>query len=198
MEGGVVVTDDTRLYHTLLSLRAHGWVREQPADSHLAQDIDPFMSSFRFVLPGYNLRPLEFSGAVGREQLQKLPSLVAERRRNAEIYTSLLGGRDDVRIQLEMGESSWFGFAMILRGPLAGRRAEVVQQLSAAGIESRPIVAGNFVNNPVVKYINYDIPHPLIVAEDIDQNGLFIGNQHYPIGDELRCVRGILDGLSAR
>jgi len=198
MEGGVIVTDDTRLYHTLLSLRAHGWVREQPADSHLAQDIDAFMASFRFVLPGYNLRPLEMSGAVGQEQLRKLPSLIKARRRNAETFTSLLGGRDDVRIQIENGESSWFGFAMVLQGPLAGRRTDVMERLDAAGIEFRPIVAGNFTKNPVIKYLDHDIPYPLIVAEDIDHNGLFIGNHHYPIGDALHCVRGILDELSVR
>jgi CDP-6-deoxy-D-xylo-4-hexulose-3-dehydrase len=198
MEGGVILTDDTRLYHTLLSLRAHGWVREQPADSHLALGIDPFIASFRFVLPGYNLRPLEISGAVGREQLRKLPHLVAARRRNAETFVSLLGARTDVRIQREEGESSWFGFAMTLQGPLAGRRAEVTERLTAAGIESRPIVAGNFAANPVMRYLDHDIPRPLAVAEEIDRDGFFIGNHHYPIDDSLRRVDEILDEISRR
>lgn len=198
MEGGVILTDDTRLYHTLLSLRAHGWVREQPPDSHLALNLDSFMRSFRFVLPGYNLRPLEIQGAVGQEQLRKLPRLIAARRRNAETFVSLLGGRKDVRIQREEGESSWFGCAMILQGALAGRRAEVTEQLAASGIESRPIVAGNFANNPVIRYLEHDIPQPLIVAEEIDRNGLFIGNHHYPIENALYRVREILDEFSVR
>jgi CDP-6-deoxy-D-xylo-4-hexulose-3-dehydrase len=198
MEGGVILTDDKRLYHTLLSLRAHGWVREQPAGSHLALDIDQFMARFRFVLPGYNLRPLEISGAIGREQLRKLPHLVTARRQNAKSFVSLLGARDDVRIQREEGKSSWFGFAMILRGPLAGRRTEVTNALTATGIESRPIVAGNFANNPVIRYLDHDIPLPLIVAEEIDRNGLFIGNHHYPIDSALHRVCEILDELSGR
>ena len=66
MEGGVTVTDDEELYHVMLSLRAHGWTRNLPKENHVVEKSDdPFMESFRFVLPGYNLRPLEMSGAIG-------------------------------------------------------------------------------------------------------------------------------------
>ncbi|MDQ7841959.1 MAG: DegT/DnrJ/EryC1/StrS family aminotransferase [bacterium] len=197
MEGGVLLTDDKRLYHTLLSLRAHGWTREQPPDSHLAVDIDTFMAKFRFVLPGYNVRPLEISGAIGREQLKKLPRLVEARRRNAAVFTTLLGERRDVRIQREEGSSSWFGLAIILRGSLAGRRNEVVERLDSAGIESRPIVAGDFTCNPVIRHLDHEIPHPLVVSQEIDRDGLFVGNHHYPIDSALTHLCGILDELSA-
>ena len=61
MEGGVVVTDDEELYQILLCLRAHGWTRDLPDYNRLIgqKNPDPFEESFRFVLPGYNLRPLE-------------------------------------------------------------------------------------------------------------------------------------------
>ncbi|WP_240540441.1 aminotransferase class I/II-fold pyridoxal phosphate-dependent enzyme [Paracoccus sp. pheM1] len=82
MEGGLVVTDDEELYHILLALRAHGWTRDLPRRNRVTGEKgeDPFEESFRFVLPGYNLRPLEMSGALGRAQLEKLPRLVAARR----------------------------------------------------------------------------------------------------------------------
>ncbi|HRO16227.1 MAG TPA: aminotransferase class V-fold PLP-dependent enzyme, partial [Paracoccus sp. (in: a-proteobacteria)] len=54
MEGGMVLTGDRKLYDTMLSLRAHGWTRDLPADTHLPVDPDPFLRQFRFVLPGYN------------------------------------------------------------------------------------------------------------------------------------------------
>ena len=74
MEGGLVVTDDEELYHILLALRAHGWTRNLPKFNRLTgvKSDDPFEESFRFVLPGYNLRPLEMSGALGVEQMKKL------------------------------------------------------------------------------------------------------------------------------
>ena len=65
IEGGMVVTNDEELYHLMLTLRAHGWTRNLPKFNHITgeKSDDPFEESYRFVLPGYNLRPLEFSGA---------------------------------------------------------------------------------------------------------------------------------------
>ena len=61
MEGGLVVTDDDELYHILLCLRAHGWTRDLPMTNSVTgtKSDNQFEESFRFVLPGYNLRPLD-------------------------------------------------------------------------------------------------------------------------------------------
>ena len=79
MEGGCVVTDDEELYHILLSMRAHGWTRNLPKENLVSgnKSDDPFEESFKFILPGYNVRPLEMSGAIGIEQLKNyLVSLI--------------------------------------------------------------------------------------------------------------------------
>ena len=80
MEGGLVATNDKELYHIMLSLRAHGWTRDLPNNNCVNDNKskNQFEESFNFVLPGYNLRPLEIEAAVGLEQLKKLPSLVKE------------------------------------------------------------------------------------------------------------------------
>lgn len=192
MEGGFVVTDDTRLHNTMISLRAHGWVRGQPDDTHLEIGGDPFERMFRFVLPGYNLRPLEMSGAIGQEQLKKLPMIVAERRANAARFAATCGNIPGIRLQRETGESSWFGFAMVLEGALAGRRADLVAALNHVGIECRPIVAGNFVKNPVVGLLDHSVYGSLPVAEAIDRDGLFVGNHHFPIGPQLDQLGAVL------
>lgn len=192
MEGGFVVTDDTRLHNTMISLRAHGWVRGQPDDSHLEVSSDPFERMFRFVLPGYNLRPLEMSGAIGQEQLKKLPSIVAERRANARRFMAACGDIAGIRLQKETGESSWFGFALVLEGALAGRRADLVDRLTAEKIECRPVVAGNFTKNPVVKLLDHSIAGALPAAEAIDRDGLFVGNHHYPIDEQIERLGSVL------
>jgi CDP-6-deoxy-D-xylo-4-hexulose-3-dehydrase len=197
MEGGVVATDDERLYHVLMSLRAHGWMRDQPSHSHLKADVDPFMQLFRFVLPGYNLRPLEMSGAIGQAQLAKLPAMIDARRQNADLFRSLFEGVADVRLQRETGRSSWFGFALLLQGRLAGRRSELVGRLTGADIECRPIVAGNFVANSVISHLDHSLGSRLAVAEDIDVNGLFLGNHHYPIAREMEMARDIVAALAS-
>ncbi len=185
MEGGLVVTDDRELYHSMVSMRAHGWLRGQPEDSHLQVDLTDFEKQFRFVLPGYNLRPLEMSGAIGLKQLQKLPELVAVRRRNAKTFVDLFSDMPNVAIQTETGQSSWFGFAMMLNGRNSGRREEFVAGLSALGVDCRPIVTGNFVRNPVMKHIDHTVHGDLSVADEIDENGIFVGNHHFDVSEKL-------------
>lgn len=196
MEGGLVTTDDEFTYQAAVSLRAHGWTRELP-DENLVhpKSGEPFDDLFRFVLPGYNVRPVEMSGALGRAQLQKLPGLIAGRRQNAALFVDRFAGNDKVRIQRENGQSSWFGFSLLLEGALAGRRAEVVRALSAAGIESRPIVGGNFTRNPVMKHLNAHVPDDLSAADKIHDDGLFVGNHHYPIESELDLLASVIDSI---
>ena len=183
MEGGLIVTDDEEIYQILLSLRAHGWTRNLPKQNHVCSDKsdDPFEESFRFVLPGYNVRPLEMEGALGIEQLKRLPNLIEERRKNGVLLQAALSGHPDIIIQKEIGESSWFGFSLVIRPGSQLTRKALVVKLQELGFECRPIVAGNFAKNEVVKYFDSEVHGTLMNAEHIDQSGLFVGNHHFPI-----------------
>ena len=193
MEGGLISTDDEELHHILLSLRAHGWTRNLPKFSHVCgeKSDDPFKESFRFVLPGYNVRPLEMSGALGIEQVKKLPSLVVERRKNAAMLQSVMQDHPTVLVQQEIGESSWFGFSLVIRPGVSLTRDALLSKLNGLGFEVRPIVAGNFAKNEVVKYFNSEVSGKLTNAEHIDSNGLFVGNHHYSIADAVRQLKSI-------
>jgi CDP-6-deoxy-D-xylo-4-hexulose-3-dehydrase len=70
-----------------------------------------------------------------------------------------------------------------LRPDTSLSRKDIVRQLDEAGFECRPIVAGNFAKNDVLKYFDFEIFETLDNADYADQNGLFIGNHHYPIPD---------------
>ncbi|MEO1138912.1 MAG: DegT/DnrJ/EryC1/StrS family aminotransferase [Pseudomonadota bacterium] len=196
MEGGLVVTDDEELYHIMLSLRSHGWTRHLPKFNHVTgeKSDDPFEESFKFVLPGYNLRPLEMSGAIGQEQIAKLPLIVDERRKNAMGFKALMQGYPQIRIQQEIGESSWFGFSMVVRPDAGFTRSDLIVAFGRHGVECRPIVAGNFAKNDVVKkHMDHVIHDALPNADDIDSKGLFIGNHHYPLDDKWGLLRNALD-----
>lgn len=177
MEGGVAVTDDKELYEYMLAIRAHGWTRNLPEDSTIyKKKKDPFYESFNFIVPGFNLRPLEMEGAIGLKQLNKIDGMIVNRRSNAEYFMNKMQKYENIRVQKEVGTASWFGFSMVLTGNLVGRREKLVETLRKASIECRPIVAGNFTKNPVIKYMNYDIPEALVNADEIHNQGLFIGN----------------------
>jgi CDP-6-deoxy-D-xylo-4-hexulose-3-dehydrase len=193
MEGGLVCTDDEELHHILLCLRAHGWTRNLPEVNRVTgrKSADPFDESFKFVLPGYNLRPLEMEGALGSQQIKKLPKLVEERRRNGERWTAAMHAHPDLRIQKETGKSSWFGFSLVIRDESSLERPRLVQTLRDAGFECRPIVTGNFAKNPVVKYFDHEVHGTLKHADRIDTHGLFIGNHHYPIDEAIAIVAAL-------
>lgn len=185
MEGGLIVTEDEELYQILLSLRAHGWTRNLPKHNLVCgeKSDDPFEESFHFVLPGYNVRPLEIEGALGVEQVKRLPHLIEERRKNGKLLQEAMCNHSEIMIQQEIGESSWFGFSLVIRPGSQMTRKALVTKLTELGFECRPIVAGNFAKNEVVKYFDSEVHGSLKNAEHIDKNGLFVGNHHYPIPD---------------
>lgn len=177
MEGGVTVTDDEELYHYMLSIRAHGWTRNLPETSKIyKKKEDPFYESFNFIMPGYNLRPLEMEAAIGSVQLKKLDKIIDQRRKNANYFKEKMKKFANIQIQKEIEESSWFGFALILKGEYEGKRQELVEVLRNYQIEVRPIVAGNFTRNKAIDFLNYEIFKELKNADYIHENGLFVGN----------------------
>jgi len=199
MEGGIIVTNDEPLFHAMRSIRAHGWTRDLPAKNYVYDKTgDEWDDLFRFVLPGYNLRPLEMQAAVGKVQLDKLPTFIASRRENATKFKSLLENFEGLRIQREIGESSWFGFSLVLEGKLKGQRRRLVSELADAGIESRPIVTGNFARNPVIAHLDHAPIEALPVADEIHENGLFVGNHHYDLTVELELLANTLEEFSRR
>ena len=193
MEGGMIVTDDIELYHILLSLRAHGWTRDLPEENQICkkQDDNSFNELFRFILPGFNVRPLEMEGALGIEQLKRLPNIISERRKNARLIKEIFYNHPDIMIQEEIDESSWFGFSLVIKPNSKLKRENLLLKLKILGFETRPIVAGNFTKNEVVNYFDYEIHGKLENAIHIDQNGLFIGNQHYPIPDAIKLLKDL-------
>jgi CDP-6-deoxy-D-xylo-4-hexulose-3-dehydrase len=195
MEGGCIVTDDEELYHILLCIRAHGWTRNLPKFNKVTgeKSDDPFEESFKFILPGYNARPLEMSGAIGIEQLKKLPSFIETRRENAALFQSLFADHPYLRIQKETGNSSWFGFSLIIKENAPYNRAELVKLLAENQIECRPIVTGNFLKNKdVLEHFEYEVAGTLEAAEYLDEHGLFVGNHQNDIEREIQLLAKLL------
>jgi len=196
MEGGFVTTDDEELYHILLSLREHGWTRNLPQQNHVSnKDDDWFEESFRFVLPGYNVRPVEMSGAIGIEQLKKLPSFLKQRRENAKLFVELFKDNPDFIIQKDIDNSSWFGFSLIIKTGSSLKRKDVINKLQENKIDCRPIVTGNFTRNDVMKYFDYEIHKELKSANYLHENGFFVGNSHICLENELKILLSILSNV---
>lgn len=196
MEGGFVVTDDEELYHILLCLRAHGWTRNLPKENKVVNKSDDwFGESFRFVLPGYNVRPVEMSGAIGIEQLKKLPTFLKHRRENAKLFFQYFNNHPDFIMQKEIGSSSWFGFSLIIRPESKLKRSDIIKVLEKNNIEYRPIVTGDFTQNEVMKYFDYEIFRDLKNAKILHKNGFFVGNHQTDISEQINLLKKVLDNM---
>lgn len=193
MEGGVLVTDNTELYHVARALRAHGWTRDLPPDTTIYDKRDDdFYEAYRFILPGYNARPLELSGAVGIEQLKKLDRMIEIRRKNAELFLSVFKGDDRFIIQRENGRSSWFAFTVILDPKTRIDRATVLAELKAADIGYRMITGGNFLRHDVIKYFDYDCVGEVRNADIAHDRGFFVGNHPRDLTPQIERFHQVL------
>lgn len=195
MEGGLVLTDDKEIYNILKSLRNHGWTRDQDTDSPIFERrADDFFEAYRFILPGYNVRPGEIHGTIGKIQLEKLDGFLKIRRTNAAHFVGLFGNDERFIIQRETGESSWFCFTMVINPQMRTERKEVLKKLKEAAIEHRIITGGNIVRNDVLKY--YDCEVAKTTNSDIAHyNGFFVGNHPYDIRDKIDYLHKTLKGL---
>ena len=184
MEGGMVLTDDDELCDIMKSIRSHGWTRQLGSESSLYnKKDDDFYEMFNFILPGYNVRPIEMEAAIGREQLKKLDGFLVNRKLNGTHYIKKFSQRKDILIQKPLGDSSFFGFPIILKEQ--GKRDELVKKLRDNGVECRPIVAGNFTRNKVIQFFDYTVFGSLDNADFLHDNGFFIGNHHYDCREKL-------------
>ncbi len=193
MEGGLIATDDEELYHILLSIRSHGWTRHLPKDNKVVEKSDnAFHESFRFVLPGYNVRPLDMSGALGKEQLRKLPAIISGRQENAKFFVETFSKIEGISIQQETGNSSWFGFAIICDAG-SEMRDKLVEALTNEDVDCRPIVAGDFTKNEVMSYFDYELHGEMTNSSLIDSSGFFIGNHHYDVRSKLAAIATLIE-----
>ncbi|WP_396160828.1 DegT/DnrJ/EryC1/StrS family aminotransferase [Flavobacterium sp.] len=193
MEGGLIVTDDAEMYHVMICLRAHGWTRHLPKENHVSNKSDnAFDESFRFILPGYNVRPVEMSGEIGVEQLKKLPSFLEYRRKNAELFVTLFKNHKDFYIQKDIDNSSWFGFSFIIKPESTLDRTEIIKKLETNHIDCRPIVTGDFTKNEVLKYFDYEIFGEMKNAQYLDKKGFFVGNHQVDLTKEINHLFEVL------
>lgn len=186
MEGGVTVTDDEHLHHLMLSIRSHGWTRNLPSKNFVSgiKSDNEFEESFKFVIPGYNLRPLEIEAAIGIKQLHKIDRFLEFRRLNAKKMRSTIFEKYNncVRFQKEIGNSSWFGFSMIFEN--LETRNKAVKIFEKKKINCRPVVSGNFCRQPVIQMLDSKFDK-LDSADIVHERGLFVGNHHFSIDEQI-------------
>lgn len=198
MEGGMIVTEDQEIYHLTKCLRNYGWTRALPPVSPVYDKReDDYNEGYRFIFPGYNVRPLELSAAAGTEQLKKLEPFLEVRRQNAILFREKFEADERFIIQQELGKSSWHGFTMILSPKWNVDRRKVFEKLREHQIAFRMVAAGNIVRHDVVKFMDHEVAGDLKVADIIHDRGFYVGNYSKNLLSQLDRLKLIMDSIPA-
>lgn len=191
IEGGMVIAKTQEDADLLKCLRAHGWSREQSNRLEL-EDLNPNIDPrFLFVNMGFNLRPMEIQAAFGLEQIKRLDTMNKERRSNVHKLRNAMTSHEKWRGQFAFPTPSpglipsWFGFPIIVTDKCNASCRSIVQSLMDHGVDTRPIVSGNFALQPAVKLFDIEIGlGPFSGAQVIHDKGIFIGCHSKPLDSE--------------
>ena len=178
LEGGITVTDDFELAEIMKIIRSHGWIRNIKNKEKWKKKFPNIDPDFLFVNEGYNLRLTEPQARMGITQIKKLDSYIKKRRKNAKFLLSMMQEFNDFFVYQNENEKSfhsWFGFTIIIKNIKIIDRSKICDFLNKNGIETRVIVSGNFVSQPVVKNFPHRTFGKLINANKIMMNGFSIG-----------------------
>ncbi len=180
IEGGMVCTDDVKLYELLRMLRSHGLVREmksalyRDAAAKAAPDLDP---QFIFTHPAYNMRPIEVQAVIGRSQLKRVDYGNAKRTAN---LVTFLNSLDPAlyRTEYRLEGSSNYALPLVLREPDEALMGRVLGLLHELGVEYRRGTAGggNQLRQPYARERWGDYYQAFPQAEHIHHFGLYVGN----------------------
>ena len=188
IEGGMVVTDDLALADDLRGLRAHGWVRDRSDRGRWVAGHPELDPRFLFATVGYNVRPTEIQGAIGRVQLQRLDEMLFARESLARAVCGWLAacapwleliGADALGsatpAQRRGRTHSWMTLPLRLRPEARANRDTVVEHLEKNGVETRPIIAGNLARHPAVDQVRHRTAASMATCDALLGESFMIG-----------------------
>jgi len=171
-EGGMIVCNDRKDYQIIHSLRSHGWDRGLTSNKN----------DFNFINSGFNLRPTDISAAIGLNQLKKLNYFKKIRSENRKKIITTLQKSKNWKNQFNFIdpikdiEPSWFGLPILINDKFLYKKFLFLDYLNKNGIETRPIISGNFLNQPSIKLYNLNPKKTVFKgAQEVENRGFFIG-----------------------
>lgn len=173
IEGGLVCTNNEKLYYVINSMRSHGWDRDWPKEIQeeyrKKYNVSDFDALYTFYYPGFNLRATDLQAYIGITQIDKLNSFSKIRNNNFQIYNNLLT-RNILKIRNDQ-QNFISNFAYPY---LSNNRNKIVKALIENNIEVRPLIAGSLGRKPFW-YKTYGIT-VLPNADLINEKGFYIPN----------------------
>ena len=181
-EGGMVVCGSEKNYNILKSLRSHGWSRDTKFHKNIVKKYKSLDENFLFINSGFNLRPTDIQAAIGNNQLKRLDKFINIRNENRKKIINCLkkspkwNGQFNFIMPNKNISPSWFGLAVLVNPLYKDKIKKFLKFINKKKIETRPILSGNFNNQPASKLYNISYKKNSFPISDLIQDtGFFLG-----------------------
>ena len=183
IEGGMICTNNKKVYELIRVLRSHGMLREcgNPSfEKKMIKDNPKLSPKFIFLYPAYNVRNTEMPAVIGLNQIKRLDKNNKLRTKNLKIFLNHLDSKY-YRTNFELEGSSNYAFPLVLKKANFKNRDLLEKVMKNNNIEFRRGNAGggNQLRQPYLK--NYIKGINLKDFKEVDHIhffGYYIGN--YP------------------
>ena len=173
-EGGMITCNSKEDYNLIYSLRSHGWDRGLNKSKKKNQ--------FNFINSGFNVRPMDLTAAIGLSQFKRLDKMMKIRSDNRNTIINKLKRSNLWKNQYSFFypnksvTPSWFGLPIIINNLNKEKKEKFMNYLNSKGVETRPILSGNFLNQPSAKLYKLNKKNIKFTnSQKIEDTGFFIG-----------------------
>jgi len=195
IEGGMICTDDKKLYDYLIMGRAHGWDRnlDQKTQNNLRSNsgADEFYAKYTFYDIASNFRPTEINGFIGNTQLRFWDEIVQKRAENFNKFLGAMAKNDDFYCYNLSHMDIISNFSMPVICKTSKLAKEYKEKFRNANVEIRPVIAGNITNQPFYKkYVDDILVRPN--SDLVHSNGFYFGNNPEMTKEEINILCELL------
>ena len=201
IEGGMICTNDRKIYEIAKMLRSHGMVREAnniKFEKNMIKKYSELSQKFIFLYSAYNFRNNEIGAVIGLNQLKSLNKNNKKRQKNFSLFLKLID-KNIYKTDFLIDGSCNYAFPLILRKPNYAFRKALENKLLENRIEFRRGNAGggNQLRQPYLKsYLKKIHLSNFKQVDHIHFFGYYIGNYPSLKSNKIKKLVSILNSVT--
>ena len=187
-EGGMICCKNNDDHEIIKSLRAHGWSRGLKNEKKIAAANKHLDSRFIFYNSGFNLRSTDIAASIGLNQFKDIDQFIKKRSINRDKILKMFKKKIKMMKYLSFIDAnnhvkaSWFGIPILLSKKI--NRNKFLNKIEKLGVETRPIISGNFLKQPSIKKYKLNKKSNFKNSDIVNNHGFFIGLPTSAISDK--------------
>lgn len=172
--------------------RFHEWIFTMPDEI--------FDHKYVYDEIGYNLKPIELQGAIGLEQLYKLPQIISIRNKNYNLLYNIYKEYDNffhLPVATPKSNPSWFAFPLTIKKESPFSRNDLVDYLEENLIQTRPYFGGNILLQPGYNHLMNPVcaKEKFPISTFVMTNTFFHGTSPVITETQMEYIKEKVDGF---